>query len=161
MAVAYAKQQGGDVWRANPDGWCLLACVEHAMSGTDRTLLLQQALHVISEGGVAEASQQSAAAEMLLMVGLPSSQRQLDQKVAKLWDSEVWDAMPSALSRVVGRPLHIVSGNVRSGQVSLTVVDEAVGAAEADPVRLIRSGHEYGCAHYDLVEAQLPDHDPP
>jgi hypothetical protein len=69
--------------------------------------------------------------------------------------------MPAALSRVVGRPLHVVSGNVRSGQVSLTVVDEAAGAAGA-PVRLIfRSGHEYGCAHYDLVEAQLPDHDPP
>jgi len=155
MAAAYAKQQGGDVWRADPDGWCLLACVERALGGADRTLLLQQALHVISEGGVlgAQAEQQAAANEMLL-VATQSSQRQLNQKVAKLWDSDVWDAMPAALSRVVGRSLHVVSGNARSGQVSLTVVDEAVGAAGA-PVRLIRSGHEYGCAHYDLVEAQL------
>ena len=96
------------MWRADPDGWCLLACVERALGGADRTLLLQQALHVISEGGVlgAQAEQQAAANEMLL-VATQSSQRQPNQKVAKLWDSDVWDAMPAALSRVVGRSLHI------------------------------------------------------
>eukprot|EP00038_Savillea_parva_P005443 m.154926 g.154926 ORF g.154926 m.154926 type:complete len:63 (+) comp11719_c0_seq16:5184-5372(+) len=56
-----------------------------------------------------------------------------------------------ALSRVVNRPLHVLSG---SGQVALTVIDETTaGAAAAGvPVQLLRSEHEYGCAHYDLVE---------
>lgn len=59
-----------------------------------------------------------------------------------------------ALSRVTNRPLHVLSGDMLSGQVSLTVIDEA----KANPtVRCIRSGHEYGVPHYDLVEAAQAD----
>lgn len=51
--------------------------------------------------------------------------------------AEVWDVLPAALSRATGRALHLLSGDVRSGQVALTVVDEAEAAAAAgaaDPV---------------------------
>ena len=151
MAVVYARAQGGDVWRADADGWCLLACVERACDGADRTVLLQRALQVMIEGG-GHHGVQAAAAELLRLAAQPS-RRLLDKRVARLWDSDVWDQLPLALSHVTGRALHVLSGDVRSGQVAMTVVDEAEKAADS-PIRLLRSGHEYGCAHYDLVEPQ-------
>lgn len=65
---------------------------------------------------------------------------------------ELWDVMPQALSRVSGRLLHIYSDGVESGQVNLTVTDETEGVrgAQGEPICLMHSCREYGCAHYDL-----------
>eukprot|EP00038_Savillea_parva_P005444 m.154911 g.154911 ORF g.154911 m.154911 type:complete len:116 (+) comp11719_c0_seq16:4913-5260(+) len=51
MAEAYAEQQGGTVWWAQPDGWCLLSCMARATGG-DRVLLLQQALQMVADCSV-------------------------------------------------------------------------------------------------------------
>lgn len=150
MAAAYAREQGGSVWAAQPDGWCLISCLERATT-LHRTLLLQRALQTIRDGEV-KGSGLAVRAEAGTMLELTTqpSKRQLDRQMATLWDSVVWDWIPLALSKVANRPLHVLSGDVRSGQVSLTVVDE--GGAE-EPIRLLRSGHEYGVPHYDLVES--------
>jgi hypothetical protein len=72
------------------------------------------------------------------------------RRVGVRWDSTLWDFLPPALSAVTNRPLHIVSGNVREGRVTQTVVDLTAGGAE--PIVLLRSAFEYGCDHYELAE---------
>jgi hypothetical protein len=58
--------------------------------------------------------------------------------------------MPQALAQVCGRPLHIYAGDVRRRGITVTIAGEQ-GRAGTVPIRLIRSGDEYNCAHYDLV----------
>eukprot|EP00038_Savillea_parva_P005450 m.154696 g.154696 ORF g.154696 m.154696 type:complete len:244 (+) comp11719_c0_seq4:4513-5244(+) len=78
MAQAYAEQQGGTVWWAQPDGWCLLSCVARATGG-DRVLLLQQALQVVAEGSVPTMGpEQRTAASVIFQLAVLPSPRQLD-----------------------------------------------------------------------------------
>ena len=48
-------------------------------------------------------------------------------------------------------PLHIYSGDVRTIVAGVTVVDEVPSERPRKPIVLVRSCHEYNCAHYDLV----------
>eukprot|EP00037_Helgoeca_nana_P024013 m.252191 g.252191 ORF g.252191 m.252191 type:complete len:67 (+) comp26512_c0_seq14:473-673(+) len=50
----------------------------------------------------------------MLELTIQPSRRQLDRRVATLWDSDVWDVMPAALSRIMNRPFHATCGAAKS-----------------------------------------------
>ena len=58
----------------------------------------------LHEGKRAAIKQQ--AAQLLMGHGL-------QRHIGTVWNSDLWDHLPKALSRVTGRPLHIYSANVR------------------------------------------------
>ena len=75
-----------------------------------------------------------------------------ERHIGSLCNSNLWDYMPQALASVCGRPLQIFSGDASRRQVMVRTAGES-GQLEREPIRLIRSGDEYNCAHYDLVSS--------
>lgn len=155
MAQSYIEAQGFRVHWIDPDGWCLLACVAQAVQELgDRTRILRLALECIRDKMAFEDLSVSfrrrikrSAAQLL------GNLSAVDDRIGEHCVSDLWDFMPLALSRVSGRPLHILSGDVSRGRVSAVIVDETERACgtQLEPIVLIRSCSEYNCAHYDLV----------
>lgn len=76
--------------------------------------------------------------------GLLARPNAIDRRMSSMCSSSLWDYMPQALSLVSGAPLRIYSGDVRSGQVNLTVVDEMEepNRPTGKLIRLMRTCHE-------------------
>jgi hypothetical protein len=102
---------------------------------------------VVLEGEVAERID-AVRAEALVLSGQRLSR-------GSPWDTDVWDHMPLALSHVAQRPLHILEGDVGTGQVRVLVHTAAVYDM-APPITVVRSGSEYRVEHYDLVTDCAP-----
>lgn len=155
LVMAYIEELGYSVDWMQPDGWCLLECVTRATPFLeDRTVVLRLALETI-RGGLPLAhldpttreEAKGEAARLLNQLSVAA------RNIGRWCNSDLWDFMPQALSRVCGRPLLIYSGDVSGRQVNVTLVNETgqVGQVSIEPIRLIRSCFEYNCAHYDLV----------
>jgi uncharacterized C2H2 Zn-finger protein len=151
MAEAYAAERGMRVVPVEADGWCLLRCVAKATGVDDPAALIEPAAAAVVVGldlGILDdATRADVLSEAERLRARPDA---AGRRIHALWDSALCHVMPRALSRATSRPLHIVSGDARSGRVTVTVVDE--GGVQS-PVTLLRSGDEYGAPHYDLVEA--------
>jgi hypothetical protein len=164
LAEASALRQGRTVWPAAPDGGCLVNCVAEAVEPRmDRMELLRRALGIIEGsldlGGLSEAECKATRREATQLRRLAT--RNLEQRMATLWDSSLWDHMPRALSRAVGRPLYIYAGSLSSGQAGRTIVDETAGVQGAPialllrvPLRPLRSGTVSGLARKPQRGAQ-------
>ena len=103
------------------------------------------------------AARERAYAKLLRAVD-PSARATRQKGVTELWaDVHLGDLLPSALSKVVNRPLLILQGDAAHAQILLTAVDESDPtkpyAFRSDgPIVVRLSCNAYGVPHYDLIE---------
>jgi hypothetical protein len=156
--TAHFESLGFDVLQIQPDGWCLPACVAMAVRDPGGTVtVLQRALEALHAGhGLAHLDDATRATTMREAGGRLRRFSITQRNISALCNTDLWDPLPQALSLTSGRPLRIDSVDLRSAAgtpqdaMSVTVVD-ATGQAGREPIVLLRTGQEYGCAHYDLV----------
>jgi hypothetical protein len=120
----------------------------------DKEAVLRRALdamvHALPLRGLDASMRKTVREEAARLLRRPDA---LARHVPTLCNTPLWDFIPFALARVSGRPLHIYSGDVRSGLVHIAKVSEG-GASTVEPIRLMRSCDEYNSAHFDLVGGQ-------
>jgi hypothetical protein len=158
---AHFESLGFAVVQLQPDGWCLPAYVATAARELgDKATVLQRALEALHAGHLlAHLDDATRTTTMREAGGRLRRFSITERNISSLCNTDLWDHVPQALSFVSGRPLRIDSVDLRSAAgtpqdaMSVTVVD-GTGQAGGEPIVLLRTGQEYGCAHYDLVRNQ-------
>lgn len=185
MTMAYVARIGCRVVRIPPDGWCLLSCVQRAAStAKNREELLTQAVTWVRDEMPLPHLDEVMRAEVRMQADEVLKLTSVGRRIGRLWNTTLWDFLPSALSNITGRTLHIYFADVATGAVGVTIIDEVQVSTEGgagvvdrasgggpmlrdnegrggvkttkesradnDPIRLLRSGYEYGCSHFDL-----------
>lgn len=145
LLESYIAEQGWDVQEMDADGWCMAACVGHAvgMSKKDALRAALNALKGIDLPQFAEEDRVRIREECDTLLAKPAN-------MGKRWDSSLFDILPLGFAEAVGRPLMILE--VMDGAIKCQFVQPtSKQGPRGGCIRLLLSCKEMRQNHYDLV----------